>query len=267
MNADYVQLSYWQVGIAVLLILSNGAISMLLQLGLERSLLVASVRMVVQLVLVGFVLESVFEWDQWYAVLGLAAVMTIIAGVAAVDRTDRLYKGVYLNSIISVWASSWIITAFALGGVLGGVQPWYRPQYVIPLVGMILGNTLSGISLGLNRMGEELATRREEVEMLLTLGATRWEAARNCVRNAVRTGMTPMINAMLVTGLVSLPGMMTGQLLAGIRPIEAIKYQIVIMFLIASGTTLGTLGVVLLSYLRLFDAHHRFRYDRLTRSR
>src|SRR5437762_10133873 len=153
MNADYVQLSHWQVGVAVLLILANGAISILLKLGLERSLFIASARMVVQLVLVGFVLESVFDWDRWYAVLGLAAVMTIIAGVAGVDRTDRLYKGVYLNSILSVWASSWIITAFALGGVLG-VQPWYRPQYVIPLVGMILGNTLSGISLGLNRLGE-----------------------------------------------------------------------------------------------------------------
>ena len=79
--------------------------------------------------------------------------------------------------------------------------------------------------------------------------------------------MIPMINTMMVTGIVSLPGMMTGQLLSGIRPMEAVKYQVVIMFLIASGTALGTMSVVLLSFLQLFDAHHRFRYDRLARGK
>ncbi len=264
---NYVPLSYGQVAIAALLVILNGAISLALRLRLERSLCIASVRMVAQLLLVGFVLEGVFAWSRWYAVLGLALVMTVVAGLAAVDRTDRRYAGIYRNSLVSVWASSWLMTAFAMGGVLSDVTPWYRAQYLIPLLGMILGNTLNGISLGLNRLGEELSASREQVEMLLSLGASRWEAAQNGVREAVRTGMIPMINAMMVTGIVSLPGMMTGQLLSGIRPIEAVKYQIVIMFLIASGTALGTVGVVGLSYRQLFDAHHRFRYDRLTRSR
>jgi putative ABC transport system permease protein len=261
------QLSYWQVAIAALLVILNGAISLLLRLRLEWSLFVASLRMVVQLVLVGFVLEWVFAWSRWYAVLGLSTVMTVIAGLAAVGRTDRCYAGIYTSSIASVWASSWIITAFAMGGVLGGVEPWYRAQHIIPLLGMILGNTLSGISLGLDRLGEELTASREQVEILLSLGATRWEAAQSCVRGAVRIGMIPMINSMMVTGVVSLPGMMTGQLLSGVRPNEAVKHQIVTMFLIASGTALGTVGVVLLSYRQLFDAHHRFRYDRLRKSR
>jgi len=138
------------------------------------------------------------------------------------------------------------------------VQPWYSPHYAIPLVGMILGNTLNGIALGLDRLGSELNARRAEVESLLALGATRWEAAREPVRQAIRTGMIPIINAMMVVGIVSLPGMMTGQLLAGVDPIQAVKYQIVIMFLIASGTALGTVGVVLLSYRRLFNANHQF---------
>lgn len=263
----YVSISYGQVAIAALLVILNGVISLFLRLRLERSLLVASARMMVQLVLVGFVLEWVFAWSRWYAVFGLAMVMTMIAGMAAVSRTQRRYAGIYTSSIVSVWASSWIITGFAMGGVLSGVDPWYRAQYIIPLLGMILGNTLTGISLGLDRLGEELTACREQVEMLLSLGATRWEAAQSRVREAVRTGMIPMINSMMVTGLVSLPGMMTGQLLSGVRPIEAVKYQVVIMFLIASGTALGTVGVVLLSYRQLFDAHHRFRYDRLTKNR
>ena len=263
MNGHYLQLSYWQVGIAALLVLVNGVISVALKLRLERSLVLASARMVVQLVLVGFVLETIFRWQTWYSVLALALAMTLIAGTAAVRRTDHRFSGVYLSSIVSVAVSSWTMTAFGLGGVLHGVTPWYDPQYSIPLLGMILGNTLSGISLGLNRLGDELSTRRDEVEMRLTLGATSWEAARPAIRQAVRTAMIPTVNSMMVTGIVSLPGMMTGQLLSGISPLEAVKYQIVILFLIASGTALGTMSVVLLSFLRLFDAAHRFRYERI----
>jgi putative ABC transport system permease protein len=144
--------------------------------------------------------------------------------------------------------------------VLIGVKPWYSPQYAIPLLGMILGNTLNGISLGLDRLGSALAAQRPQVEAMLALGATRWEAARAPVREAVRTGLIPMLNSMMVVGIVSLPGMMTGQILAGSSPIEAVKYQIVIMFLIASGTALGTVSVVLLSYRRLFNASHQFLY-------
>ena len=158
--------------------------------------------------------------------------------------------------------SSWLVTGVALFGILG-VEPWYSPQYAIPLLGMMLGNTLNGISLGLDRFGSDLVGQRDQVETLLALGATRWEAAGPQVRQAVRTGMIPILNAMMVVGLVSLPGMMTGQILAGIDPIEAVKYQIIIMFMIASATALGTVSVVLLSYLRLFDHRHRLRRERL----
>ena len=257
MNSAYHTLSYGQVGLAAALVLLNGAISLALGLGLGRRLLVAAARMTVQLLLVGLVLGWVFARDRPPEVLGLMALMTIVAGVSAVGRTEHRYPGVWLTSLVSVWAGSWLVTAVALAGIVRA-EPWYRPQYAIPLLGMILGNTLTGVSLGLDRLGGELLARRDQVETLLALGATRWEAARGPIRQAIRAGMVPTINAMLVIGLVSLPGMMTGQLLAGIEPTEAVKYQIVIMFLIASGTALGTVGVVLLSYLRLFDADHRF---------
>lgn len=257
MTASYLDLSYLQVGIATLLILINGAVSFALKLDLERRLLVAAVRTVVQLLLVGLVLDWVFGLSRWYAVAGLMLVMALIAGVAAVRRTGHRYPGVWVNSILCMGVSSWVVTGLALTAVVQ-VEPWYRPQYAIPLLGMILGNTLNGISLGLDRLGEALVRRRDQVEALLALGATRWEAAREPVRQAVRTGMLPIINSMMVVGLVSLPGMMTGQLLAGVAPIEAVKYQVVIMFLIAAGTSLGTVGVVLLSFGRLFNRHHQF---------
>ena len=130
---------------------------------------------------------------------------------------------------------------------------------------MILGNTLNGISLGMDRLGDELATKHNQVDTLLALGATRWEAARASVQQAVRTGMIPMLNMMMIVGVVSLPGMMTGQLLAGTKPDQAVMYQIVIMFLLAAGTSLGTVSVVLLGYRRLFTAEHQFLPERLVK--
>src|SRR5271157_4174734 len=106
----------------------------------------------------------------------------------------------------------------------------------------------------------KLSAKRGQLETLLALGATRWEAARQPVQQAVRTGMIPMINSMMVAGIVSLPGMMTGQLLSGVNPVAAVKYQIVILFLIAAGTALGTISVVLLAYRRLFNSRHQFQY-------
>jgi putative ABC transport system permease protein len=208
------------------------------------------------------VLEWVFGLDCWYVVLGLMLVMTVLGGIVTIQRVHFRYPGIWLSSLVSIWASSWIMAAVALF-VIVPVHPWYAPQYAIPLLGMILGNTLNGISLGLDRLGRELSFQRGRVETLLALGATRWEAARQSVQQAIRTGMIPLINSMMVVGIVSLPGMMTGQLLAGVAPLEAVKYQIVIMFLIASGTALGTVGVVLLSYWRLFDSDHQFLYGRI----
>lgn len=260
MSSDYIELSIGQVAAAASLIAVNGIISVALRLGLERQLLLAGVRTVVQLTLIGFILQWVFTLQSWPPVIALLAVMTLIAGVSAVQRTERRFPGVWSVGIAAVWISSWLIGTAALLGIVR-VEPWYRPQYAIPLVGMILGNTLSGISLGLDRFAGELDGRRDEVEGLLALGATRWEAALPIIRDAVRTGMIPIINSMMVVGIVSLPGMMTGQLLAGEAPVETVKYQIVIMFLIASGTALGTMLAVLLSYRRLFNGRHQLTHS------
>lgn len=257
MRPEYIDLSAGQVAAAAALIALNAAISLALRLGMERRLAVAAVRTVAQLTLIGLVLEWVFAVRSWPVVVALASVMAAVAGVAAVRRVGRRYPGIWLNSLLSMWASSWLIAGLAVGGVVR-VDPWWEPQYAIPILGMILGNTLNGISLGLDRLTEELVTRRDRVETLLALGATRWEAARDPVRAAVRTGMIPILNSMMVVGIVSIPGMMTGQLLAGVDPRSAVEYQIVVMFLIASGTALGTVGVVLLGYRRLFNRRHQF---------
>jgi len=260
---NYQSLSITDMTIAASLILLNGWLSLLLNLGLGRLLFWAAVRTVVQLLAVGYLLGWVFEFAYWYVVLPLMCAMTLIAGTSAAGRGRWTYAGQRSDSIVSVWGSSWLVAALGLFAVIR-IDPWYEPQYAIPILGMILGNTLTGVSLGMERMTRELTAGRDTVEMILALGGTRWEAAQAPIRSAVRAGMMPTLNQMTVVGIVSLPGMMTGQVLAGQHPLEAVRYQIVIMFLIAASSALGTVGAVLLTYLRLFSPQHRFLAHRLT---
>ena len=262
MPAEYIALSYGQLALAASLMVVCGGVSLALQLGLERRLALGTLRTILQLLLLGWVLRWVFAAEQWYYAVALMVVMTVVAGMAAVRRVERRYAGLLLDSVLAIWVSAWCVTAV---GAFGVVQvPIERlAQYGIPLLGMVLHNTLTGISLGIDRLGSELAGRRDEVETLLALGATRWEAAQDAVRQAVRTGLIPTLNTMMVLGIVSIPGMMTGQLLAGIDPIQAALYQMVIMFLIAAGASLGTMGVALFGYRRLFNAEHQFLPGRL----
>lgn len=257
MNNAYLELTYVQVAMAASLILLCIAISYALQLGLETKMAVASLRMIAQLYFLGAILQWVFEVREWYVVVLISLIMPLFAGSAAVQRTSRWYPGIIGNSIGSIWWSSWLITAVTIFGVLR-VRPWYEPRYFLPLLGMILGNSLSGISIAVDRLTEELVGKRDQIEARLALGATRWEAARHGVVTAVRTGLIPIINSMMVIGIVNIPGMMTGQLLGGVSPVQAVRYQIVMMFFITSTTTLGTISVVLLGYRRLFNPRHQF---------
>lgn len=262
---DYIALDYGQLALAVLLILVNLGISLALSLGLERSLFIATVRSVVQLLLIGFVLEWLFSQENPWVVLLIALVMATVAATASINRTQRRFSGIYWDSLLSILVSAGLVTGVSLTGIIQ-VDPWYDPQYLIPLLGMILGNTLNGISLGLDRFMTILVDQQQQIETLLTLGATRWEAAHAQVRDAVRTGMVPILNSMMVVGLVSLPGMMTGQILAGADPIDAVRYQIIIMFMVASGTALGTFSIVLLAFNTLV-VPHQLRLDYLEKTK
>lgn len=257
-------LSLGDLALAAALILVNGGLSLWLKLGLERRLMVATVRSVVQLLLLGLVLMPIFEAHNLWFVLALCAVMLVLASRAAVARTSYRYRGVLTSSFVAVVAGA--VPAVLLGafGSLG-VEPWWEPQYLIPLLGMMLGNSLTGVSLGLDRAMAELDTGRDRVDARLALGASGFEAARPVASEALRTGMIPILNAMTVAGLVTIPGMMTGQILGGTPPELAARYQVMIMFLIAGSTGIGTATAVLATLRLAFDDQHRLRADFLRR--
>jgi len=244
------------LAVAALLVAVPGLISFALSLGLEKRLLWASVRTVAQLMLIGFVLGWVFGLEAAAAVVGLGLIMTWVAGRAAVERSSRFFKGIHHRAYASLVVSAFVTTAMVTA-VIVGVDPWYEARYVIPILGMVLGNSLTGLSLCVDTLLEAFSERRREVEMELALGATKWEAARPALREAVRRGMIPIINSMMVVGLVSLPGMMTGQIIEGADPMNAVRYQIVVMFMIAASTSIACILMTLLVYRRLFNARHQ----------
>ncbi|HKJ89446.1 MAG TPA: iron export ABC transporter permease subunit FetB [Gammaproteobacteria bacterium] len=257
-----ITLSAADLAVAASLILLNGGISLAMSLGMTRSIFIAAGRMIVQLLAVGAVLEWVFGLRHPSAVIGLGLLMAVLAGREAVARQRYRFTGIYPLGWGVMVGASFLVTAVALLGIIS-VHPWFRPQYAIPLLGMVLGNTLNGIALGMDRVLTGLRREQAHIELLLSLGATRREALRGLARDAIRVGTTPIINAMSVAGIVSLPGMMTGQILSGTAPVEAVKYQIMIFFLIAAGTSLGTVGAVLGSLRRLVDSRGRIRAEAL----
>ena len=264
MTTTYITLDYLDLGLAALLLVLNGALSIWLRLGLERQLLIAALRMCVQLGLMGLVLKTLFAVvSPWLT--GLAVVvMVAFAGREVMARQETRFRGFWAYGLgtTSVLFAGTLVTVFALATQIQA-DPWYHPRYAIPLLGMILGNTMTGIAIGLNTLTGRVKRERAAIETMLALGETRAAAFRPFVRSAVRNGLIPIVNAMSAAGVVSLPGMMTGQILSGVEPMEAIKYQILIMFLIAGGTALGVVTAVHAGALRLSDARHRLRLDRL----
>jgi putative ABC transport system permease protein len=257
-----IDLGWPQVAGAAALVLVNGGISLAFHLGLERRLLIASARTLVQLLALGWILTPVFRLGSAWPVLALALIMVTLASFEAVGRSKRRFAGMRAQALGAMIVGGMTTAVFG-SAVLVGTDPWWKPQYLIPLLGMILGNSLTGISLGLDKCTELLDTGRDRVEALLALGATRTEAGRPVAVESLRTGMIPILNAMAAVGLVTIPGMMTGQILGGTGPQLAARYQMLIMFLIASSTAAGVTLAVLASLRSLFDADHRLRVDRL----
>lgn len=259
---NLIRLSSVDLGLAAALLVVLSLLSMLLSLGMERKILLLGCRMTAQLLLIGLVLRYLFANSSLLLVLLMACVMLLAAGREVQARQKRKIMGLsgYLISTGAMMVSSFTVTLLALFVIIQ-VEPWYTPQYAIPLLGMLLGNTMTGIALALDRMTDQLYGRRGEVEQRLLLGQSWQQASGDIRRDCMRTGMMPIINSMAAAGLVSLPGMMTGQILSGTPPIEAVKYQILIMFLIAGGTGFGVISAIWMSGLHLFDARHRLRLD------
>ncbi len=222
--------------------------------GLESEIGIATLRMTVQLVFVGFLLEVIFENPSLIVTL---AVFFIMQGFAIYNIFGRVKVNInlQLKQIIAfamVLGTTFSIMYFLL--VVVGLKPWYEPRYFIPLGGMIIGNSMTGISLGAERLISGFKNNIDRVEGALMLGATVEAAARPMVTDAFKAAIIPTINSMMGMGIVFLPGMMTGQILAGLSPVTAISYQIAIMLGITGSVALTVYILTELGYRTFFNA-------------
>jgi putative ABC transport system permease protein len=261
---ELVSLSVLDLSMAACLILLLAILSWHLQLGIQKTLVIAASRSVVQLTLLGLVLKQLFNQTSLPLLALISLVMLTVAGYEVMARQGNKFTGWWGMGIgtSSMFLSSFSITLLALFTIIN-VDPWYTPQYLVPLLGMLLGNTMNGIAVSLNHLTTTAYTQKGQIEARLIQGHTWQQAITSIRREALKSGLIPIINSMTTAGIVSLPGMMTGQILAGSPPMEAAKYQLLILFMIAAGTGLGSLAAVWIGSARLFDERQRLRLDRL----
>jgi putative ABC transport system permease protein len=233
-----------------------------LGLALERTVLVAALRCAVQLSLLGYILVPIFRLNAPPLSLAWTALMAAVASLEASARPALRYASMRRHVFCAVLVSGFTALFWGLFVVL---RTGLEAQYLIPLMGMLLGNTSSAVAVALGAVTSGLADGAAAVEARLALGASRWEATHAVLRSACHLGLTPVLNGMSIMGLVSIPGMMTGQILGGTPPALAARYQIVVMFLIASSAALSVTGAAALAVSACTDGAHRLHAGALTR--
>ena len=259
MSSGILELSLTQLSIAYIFILFLLWIFRKRKIPREKQIFIASLRMTLQLTAMGYVLMLVFENPSWW----LTGLMILIMMLFSIHNAIARVKGSISPELrrivaLSMFGGALSTSAFFVIVVLQAV-PWFHPQYFIPVSGMIVGNCMTGVALGANKLCSDMEEKRVMLENSLMLGATPAQAAREIINDAFDSAILPTMNNMLTMGIVNLPGMMTGQILAGVFPLTAIKYQIAVMLAILGGTALTTILFVLLGYKTFFTRDCRLK--------
>lgn len=259
MNNSVMNLSVLQLSIAYIFVFIMLFIFKSRGIKREKEILIASTRMTIQLTIMGYVLMIVFNNASWWLTSLMIAIMISFAIYNSIERVKATMSK-ELKRIIgfSMIFGCLLVAAFFIIVVLE-VRPWFNPQYFIPISGMIVGNSMTGIALGANKLCNDFEDKRIEIENSLMLGASPVAAAKEIVNNAFDSAILPTMNNMLTMGIVSLPGMMTGQILSGTFPLTAIKYQIGIMLAILGSTSISTFIFVTFGYRTFFTKDNRLK--------
>lgn len=253
MESEIIEIAWWRLIAAYIFVVLLIVILKWRGIKREKDVIIATVRMSVQLIIAGFILEFVFKHEHPLFTIGLLLLMTGFAIYTAIKRIKhKVHKQMKQLISISLIIGVTISMAYFIFVVIG-LSPWYKPTYVIPIAGMIVGNAMTGITLGVNTYMNEMVSQKDRVEGALMLGATPKEATRSIANRAFDAAMTPIINNMIGMGIVFLPGMMTGQILGGASPLVSINYQIAIMLGILGAVALSVISFVLRGYKTFFN--------------
>lgn len=260
---DTTHLDWGNVGLGFSFILFNGLISTSLQLGVGSSLLSAAIRCVVQLGLVALVLQKVFETNNPWAVGSIACLLNLLGTIeAVVNKSKKRYNHMFSSVLFGMLCSTIPVSIIGIRFAMA-VDPFWKPEQYIPIVGMLCGGTISGIVVSVSYVLREIYDNRDKVEMYLAFGASRFEACRPVAREALRLALTPTINQMSVIGIIAIPGMMTGAILGGSSVQQAARLQMVIMFMISASTALASIITTITTLAVVVDSEDRLRPDRV----
>ncbi|KZL50192.1 hypothetical protein A2T98_08795 [Nodularia spumigena CENA596] len=251
--ADLIKLDFVDLAIAVGLMAGAIGLSAWEKLGLELNLVTATGRTILQLLVLGYVLDFIFALDNVWGVLAILAVIITITAIVARNRISPkipLVLPLVWGAILISTAVTVIYTNFLI------IQPdrWYEPRYVIPLAGIVLGNAMNAAAIAGERLVSTMNAQSVEIETHLSLGATPEQAVSQYRKAAIRAAFFPTINQMTLVGMVAIPGITTGQLIAGIRPIDAVSYEILIIFMVAIANLLTTILVTRGLYRQFFNS-------------
>ena len=218
------------------------------KLGLEKDMLISSVRAIIQLTIIGFILKFVFNLDNILFTTIILLLMVYNASTVTAKRGAGIEQALWI-AFASI-LSGLVVT---LGGLIALEAIIYQPSHVVPVSGMVAGNSMVATSLLFKSLLHNFQTKREENEVKLCLGATPKEASRNLLRDSIKTAMLPTFDSMKTLGIVQLPGMMTGLILAGVAPDSAIKYQIMVAFMLAGAVSISSFTASYWAYQRFFN--------------
>jgi putative ABC transport system permease protein len=238
------------------------AVALWQRVALERDIGIAALRSFVQLTAIGYVIKLVFDRDELALVVALIAAMALFGAFTAAGRA-RAVPGAFWPLLVALALAG----SATLGLVVAlGVFP-ARPRYLVPVGGMVIGNAMTAAAVALNRLGEDVADARRQIEATLALGATGRQAIAPLVRRSLRSGVIPLIDSTKTTGLIFFPGTMVGMLLAGAAPIDAVRLQLVLLYVLLGGVSIAALVAVLLAQRAFFTPAHQLREPREGRAR
>lgn len=260
MNTTIIDLSLWDLVTVYSLLLMSIGLAHLLRAGQSKDIFWSGLRMFIQLLVVGYVLHLIFALETALPVLLILIVMIGFAVQTIGARVEKKMPHFYRVVGTAILFGCGGMTFFFCSLVIG-LEPWYDPRYLIPLAGMIIGNSMTGASLAVERLAAEFRERRDEIETALCLGGSIQVVSETAVSSAFRAALIPSVNAMAAMGLVFLPGMMTGQILSGTEPLIAVKYQIAIMCVITGSVSLTTFLILKLGYRAYFTPCQSLRED------
>jgi len=241
-------MTYTSLSLTLIFVLIPLVLSKTFKLGLEKDTVIATIRSIIQLLAVGYILKFVFDAGSTIYIFLMVALM-ILAATLNARKKGKGIKGITWKIVFTLVTVE-IVTQGVLLGF--GIVPT-TAQYIIPISGMLIGNSMVLSILFLNRFTAEITSHQNEIELILSLGGTPKQAIHRQLINAIKASMIPTIESQKTIGLVQLPGMMSGQIIGGADPIQAVQFQLLIIFALLTTATLSSIMIGFLSYPVLFN--------------